>query len=733
MLQRYADKCEQLGTALQMQADGSGLLRLNPPERQKAALPPAPKTRYNLSLLENIQRPLHPSWFVNQVPEEAKITAEDFGPLRLLGIRVVPQQIDTRQLLWVESFWTLARPVSENLRLDIRAVPVRPTDMPHWGKSMDHDPCDWQVPTSRWQPGVIYRDFYGLRPPQPHQLRNIDLQLEVGIIGRELRIPLRPVGLEPIRVKLSELSGAATHDRATGSIDGRRPPVYPTEFPPVVYRETTGQTWNAEQLTAITGGTWLVKPPENWSVRSVVSGQSFIAQSLAPVMFVAHKSADRAYHERSSINNYTNWDFHERLTTIVESAGPELAGVIVAHPVQGLPPELPVLQVADPIQAIIELGLAARHRFRGDVVAVTGTAGKSSTLKMLGCLLGGREKVLTSLGNYNSRVGVPTMLASLNRDHEAAVIEVAQSALWMKQGPITRRVHPTIALITEIGISQTTHRVKTDKDTARWKSRIFDGLTGRATAIVGEHLRHFDYILQKAQQHAKRVIVFGESETADVQIRSIEADHRGSMVTLHTEREDLQFYVPAPSIGMVHNAVASLCVLYAMGRPLTGAASALQHLELDEGHLHQLSIPLDQGKAQAIDDSWNATVSSMLNAFSVLQQTPLSEGGRKIAALGRIVHLGEQSQQLHRSLATPLIESGATWVVTHGREMQFLREILPNEMLGPHFDSAPDMARYLAEHLRNNDLLLIKGSRRDSDFGKVPELLLKLARDNVTV
>ena len=730
--QRYAQKCERLGTALQLQRDGSGLVALQPQNREPATCPPVPKTQYNLALFDKVQRPLHPNWFVDEVPPDAEIPHQDFGPLRLQGIRVKPQLIENRQLIWVESFWTLEQTTAENLRLDIRAVPIRETSMPHWGKSMDHDPCDWQLPTSRWQPGVIYRDFYGLRPPQPKQLQNIDLRIEVGVAGPATRIAPRPVGLAEIKVKIAALDESSTSATKANTIDGREPPVYRTEFPPIIYRECAGQTWNAEQIEAVTGGQWLVKPKEGWFVRSVVSGQGFIAQSLDPVMFVAHKSADRAYHERSSISNYSNWDLHNRLGEIVETAGPLLGGLIVAHPVAGLPPTLPVLQVTDPIKAIIELGLAARYRYRGDVVAVTGTAGKSSTLKMLGCMLGGKEKALTSLGNYNSRVGVPSMLASLSSDHEAAVVEVAQSALWMKQGPITRRVHPTIALITEIGISQTTKQVKTDRDTAVWKSRIFDGLTGRATAIVGEHLRHFDYILQKAQQHAKQVLVFGRSDDADVQIQQVESDHKGSWVTLHTAREDLRFYVPAPSLGMVHNAVAALCALYAMGRPLTDAVAALQHLELDEGHLNQMQVRLPQGSATVIDDSWNATISSMLNAFSVLQQTPMAKGGRKIAALGRIVQLGDQAMELHRSLATPLIESGVNWVITHGEEMQYLREILPHELLGPHFDTAAQMAAYLADYLRSGDLVLIKGSRRDSDFGSVAARLQKVTRGRVS-
>ena len=733
---RFSRLCKELGTDLHHLQDGSGLLTLAPPARPTTVeMPPAPtSSQRNPALLDQVLRPLHPNWFVHQVPDDARITPMDFGPLQLLGLRYVPHSIEQRQLLYVETFWqlnpALPQTLTENIRLDIRAVPVTDTDMPHWGKSMDHDPCDWQLPTSRWQSGIIYRDYYGLRPPPSKQLRNVDLRLEVGLTGSETHI--RPVPIPEATIPL-HIPGLVENPN---TVDGRNPPVYRSEFPACTYTELpatpAGQTWNARQLAEITGGHWLVEPPPGWFVRSVVSGQSFIARSQTPAMFVAHRSLDRAYHERSSASKYTDWDLHNKLPQIAGTAGEQLGGVIVARPVDGLPESLPVLQVDDPIKAIVELGLAARHRYRGDVVAITGTAGKSSTLKMLGCMLGGKKKVLTSLGNYNSRVGAPSMLASLNNHHHAAVIEVAQSALWMRQGPITRKIRPTIALITGIGVSQTASRVKTTMDTAHWKSRIFDGLTGRAVAIVGEQLLHFDYVLKKARQHAKRVIVFGTSEEAEVRILSIDSDSRQSRVTVAIAGDTLEFLVPAPSLGMVHNAVAALCALYAMGRPLDAAIQKLQTLELDEGHLDQQQLSLPQGQAQVIDDSYNATVSSMLNAFSVLAMTPVTNGGRKIAALGRIVQLGDQAPDLHRSLAQPLLDSGVEWVVTHGEEMQYLRRELPESLLGPHFERALDMAQYLAAHLQDSDLLLIKGSRRDSDFGHLPKLLQKIVERGET-
>src|SRR5690625_4772468 len=128
------------------------------------------------------------NWTVEEVPVEAKIAPVALGPLVLVGVRAWPKNFEKRQMLWVESYWKLNAPTQENYRLYFRAEPKQKTSMPAWGRSMDHDPCDWLWPTSCWKEGKIYRDFYGLRPPQPRQLENVPLILTVALVSNSNQI-----------------------------------------------------------------------------------------------------------------------------------------------------------------------------------------------------------------------------------------------------------------------------------------------------------------------------------------------------------------------------------------------------------------------------------------------------------------------------------------------------------------------------------------------------------------
>src|SRR5690625_3676565 len=112
---------------------------------------------------------------------------------------------------------------------------------------------------------------------------------------------------------------------------------------------------------------------------------------------------------------------------------------------------------------------------------------------------------------------------------------------------------------------------------------------------------------------------------------------------------------------------------------------------------------------------------TLFRSLTVLQKG--FSGKRKIALLGRIVHLEELAKEIHQNLKQPVLDSGVNLVVTHGPEMLYLREVLPASILGPHFDTAKDTVEYLKEILCNGDVLLVKGSRRNSDFKDIVPLL----------
>ncbi|WP_234194354.1 CapA family protein [Pseudacidovorax sp. NFM-22] len=722
---RFAAQCRRLGTAVKAGRDGDVRVSLSPPGRPAAKEDAARSAAHAVeaaAMRPPSSMPLQPAvplslprpeWWVSAVPEDARVTPLQLGPLRLVGLRCAPRQMVGRQLLWVESFWTADAPVAGDVRLGFRAVPMRSRRMPAWGNGMDHDPCDWMWPTSRWEAGRIYRDRYALRAPRPALLESDVLHLEVRVCGTLPELP------PPRRLPL------------WCGLRVPAPPLLLPEAPaPVLWADRPGAAvestavWTAESLQQATGGRWRVQPPPGWAVRAVVRGPQHLSLRPGPALMVASDYRTLARHENYSQPRSDNWDRHDDVPALQH----RLAGAIVARAVAGLDPAFPLLEVGDPIAALIALGAAARERFTGRVVGVTGTVGKSSTIAMLRDLLPQRARVLTTLDNYNSRVGVPATLANLAPDTDVCILEMAQSSLWMDRGPISLLARPHVGILTEIGVSQT-RQTATVERTAMFKARLFLGLEPGGVAIVPDHIPCLEEVLATAACAAGAVWQVGRSPQAHVRLLEAMPEPGGACrVHLRMDGRRYAYRFPVESEGLLRNSLLAFAALVALGFDGEAACERMPHVRLPASVLQVHALNTCAGvQATLIDDSWNAEILSMRNAMALVRDWRRTDAGpvaRKIAVLGRIVNLGKAAEAMHRSLAAPVLHAGLDWVVTHGEEMRWLREELPAAMLGPHFEDATKLVAYLSEMLRDGDLVLVKGDRVGSDFGRIPGLLL---------
>jgi len=445
-----------------------------------------------------------------------------------------------------------------------------------------------------------------------------------------------------------------------------------------------------------------------------------------PSLFIASDYRTLAVHESYSKPRADNWDRHLELPRLHSA----LAGAVVAHPVEGLDPAFPLLQADDPIAAMIAMGAAARARYKGMVVGVTGTVGKSSTIAMLRDLLPERARVHTTIDNYNSRVGVPAMLANLGPDVDVCILEMAQSGLWMDRGPISLVARPHVAIVTEIGLSQT-RQASTLELTAAYKSRIFLGLEPGGVAIVPDHIPCLRQVVDAAALTAGAIRVVGSGPDANVRMLDAQPEPGGGCrVRVAVPGRIYEYLFPVESAGLVRNSLLAFAALLAMGFDGEAACARMPRVRLPASVMQVRALRTQAGvQATLIDDSWNAEVMSMRNAMEFVRTWQRADNGpvlRKIGVLGRIVNLGNDAEAMHRSLAGPLLASGIGHLVTHGEEMRWLREEVPAELLGPHFDDASQLALYLGGVLRNGDLVLVKGDRVGSDFGSIPGLLQSL-------
>ena len=366
--------------------------------------------------------------------------------------------------------------------------------------------------------------------------------------------------------------------------------------------------------------------------------------------------------------------------------------------------------VDDTLLAYQQLAQRWRRQLGLPVVAVTGSAGKTTTRELVRAALGSLGPVLASSGNENNDVGVPLTLLKATPEHRALVIEMGMRGL----GEIERLsvcAEPDVAVITNIG---TAHigRLGSREAIGRAKCEITTALKGDGLLVIPGG----DPLLEAAvaavwQGRVCRIALHGEpgQEQADLVGR-----YDGAAGVLELEGERLQL----PLAGR-HNA-RNLLLAVAVARELGVALAALQELEVagSEGRNRRLHL----GGLTVLDETYNASPEAVLAALDLLA----SQDGRRFAVLGTMLELGEQSEALHRQVAERARQRGLDGlvVVASGAEAAAMAEAAAGLPCLAVVESPEQAAGPLAEWLAPGDVLLLKASR-----GVALERLLPLLED----
>jgi UDP-N-acetylmuramoyl-tripeptide--D-alanyl-D-alanine ligase len=183
---------------------------------------------------------------------------------------------------------------------------------------------------------------------------------------------------------------------------------------------------------------------------------------------------------------------------------------------------------------------------------------------------------------------------------------------------------------------------------------------------------------------------------------------------------ELRYRIAPPGRHWVQNSLAVLAAVDAAGGDLGAAMQALASLPGIAGRGLRHVVALPGGTFTLIDESYNASPVSMRAAIAVLGQ---SEGARKIAVLGDMLELGDQSPSLHENLAEPLKEEAVNHVFTVGADMKRLHDALPAPMRAAHASTSKEMVPILQSALRPGDVVMVKGSL-GSRMGEIVKALL---------
>ena len=369
----------------------------------------------------------------------------------------------------------------------------------------------------------------------------------------------------------------------------------------------------------------------------------------------------------------------------------------------------PLLIVTDVLEALRDLARAARTRSEAQVIAVTGSVGKTGTKEALKLALSPDGETHVSAASYNNHWGVPLSLARLAASAKYAVFEIGMNHAG-EITPLVQLVRPHVAIVTTIAPVHLEYFGSLEK-IADAKAEIFSGVVAGGTAVINRDNPQYAQLAAAAKTAGiTHVVSFGGNKKADAQLKRVSLHPECSCVEATILGQDVTYKLGAPGRHLVLNSLAVLAAASLVGADLALAALALNNLKPATGRGTRATLRVPGGGALLIDESYNANPASMAAAIAVLGQAPVGAQGRRIAVLGDMLELGGQGAELHRALAGPIEAAKVDLVFASGPLMQALWEALPSSHRGGYAETAAALEPAVVAAIRDGDAVMVKGS-----------------------
>jgi UDP-N-acetylmuramoyl-tripeptide--D-alanyl-D-alanine ligase len=360
-----------------------------------------------------------------------------------------------------------------------------------------------------------------------------------------------------------------------------------------------------------------------------------------------------------------------------------------------------VLMVPDTLKALVAMAYAWRTEFKGKVVAITGSVGKSSTKEMV-------QNILTlhgvshycSYGNQNTLVGVAMNMLSVRDEHAVAIFELGIG----KRGQMAQLValaRPDIGVITNVGHAHM-EGLGSLQDIAIEKRDVFKLFTEKHIGIVNG-----DQPLLAHVAYMHPVVKFGTKTVNQVQARKIHVSSKNISFILKLYKQKFPISLAQTHEGAIFNSLAAASVAYLLDIPAEVIARGITIPVHIEGRFEPL--PLAGARGIVINDCYNANPESMKASLLAFQHFETKD--QKIAVLGDMLELGINSPFWHRQLGRFLRKiPSLQHVILVGNMVQWTKQTLPLGLTVEHVPTWQEAHKALAKYLDKESVVFVKGS-----------------------
>ncbi|MDD4089814.1 MAG: UDP-N-acetylmuramoyl-tripeptide--D-alanyl-D-alanine ligase [Tissierellia bacterium] len=369
------------------------------------------------------------------------------------------------------------------------------------------------------------------------------------------------------------------------------------------------------------------------------------------------------------------------------------------------PLEIAVILVEDTVKGLQELSRYYRNKLKTKIVGVTGSNGKTSTKDITAAILSQKYKTQKTMGNYNTEIGVPFTLLSLNEDCEAAVIEMGME----RKGEIdflTDLVQPAVAIITSVGLVHIDN-FPSIEEIAKAKLEIVKGIKdGGLFIYLGDDRLIEETVRNTEISDSIRKQTFGLNKNNTIWLKEFNQDLDGITIRVSDESFD-ELHIDILGKHQALNAMAAILAAQEFGMNPGEIRSGL--LKIEKTGLRNEVININ--KCKILNDCYKSNPVSINAALNIFE---LFKSKRKIAVLGDMLGYREMSHDIHYNVGENLSHRHIDELITIGKEAKYTAKAAKentNIKSIVEFDTKEEAALYLKKYLSEDCTILVKGSR----------------------
>ena len=384
------------------------------------------------------------------------------------------------------------------------------------------------------------------------------------------------------------------------------------------------------------------------------------------------------------------------------------ASLVVVNKVQNKFDSKRQIKVRNTLKFMTEISKIFRQNIDTNIIAITGSCGKTTLKELLGNVLGKISSVSISPKSYNNKFGVPLSLLNLKHSDEFGVLEVGMD----KKGEIdnlTNIIKPNVGLITNINYAHAKN-FKNIKQIALAKAEIIKNILPNGFVVLNADDSFFKLHKKIAENNNINVISFGiKTKKANVKLFNIKKVKKAFKIKVKLNDKFKYFIISNNFQSNIYNILSALSVISIYKDVLKLNEKIFLDFRSPAGRGDHSTIKIGNKKINLIDESYNSNPLSLKSALKNYDNIDTKKY-RKYLLLGDMMELGSHSKKLHQSIVPLINETNIDKVFVMGKMVREIFDNIVKVKRGRILENKSGIFELIKKDFNNNDYLMIKAS-----------------------